>query len=258
MTGAKNKESRDSIMSSLKSEEFQKLLQEQIDASLEKMWEKFEMKIDAMMKLHKEDMTKVMNSHMKDMNELNTKINKLETDIMEKDSTIIKMEEKLDDYEQYSRRNCLIITGLDISGLDESMAEHKFMNLMFKMELDHLITPNSIERIHPIGKKVDKKCIVKFVSYKERRILYESRMFTPNGVYINESLTKVRNDLLYKCRQLKKNGKIKGCWSNDGVIQVKFNNGLKTTVKNKNDFDLINRENVGQVIEETTLRVIGE
>ena len=73
-------------------------------------------------------------------------------------------------------------------------------------------------------------------------------MLSPDGVFINESLTKLRNDMLYKCRQLKKAHKISGCWSADGVIRVKLNNGLKTTVKNQEDLNLISRENVGQAV----------
>ena len=50
--------------------------------------------------------------------------------------------------------------------------------------------------------------------------MFAAEKSAPEGVYISEDLT----NLLYKARILKREEKIKQCWSYDGRIYIKKNN----------------------------------
>ena len=44
-----------------------------------------------------------------------------------------------------------------------------------------------------------------------------------NDVYISEDLTEARQNLLFKCRQARRSGRIMDSWSHDGQILIKDN-----------------------------------
>ena len=52
-----------------------------------------------------------------------------------------------------------------------------------------------------------------------------------DGVFIAEDLTEVRKTLLYCCRQARRAEKIMDCWSYDGRVTVKDNNGHIVQIK---------------------------
>ena len=92
------------------------------------------------------------------------------------------------------------------------------------------ISVNDIERSHRVGRprtsgRRPRDIIVKFVSYRVRRRVYSARTLTKAkgfmGVYINEDLTKSRNELIRKARKMVKLKYIKSVWSSDGTILVR-------------------------------------
>ena len=162
---------------------------------------------------------------------LQSKITALETENIrlkhvndELRSRIVKLESAADDAEQYSRRNCLRITGI-VESTGES-TDDKILEICQKLKLD--IKIQDIDRSHRIGKPVNKKSrpvIVKFVSYRVRKLFYKARTKLKDvglkGVFVNEDLTQQRNHLMYMARQLAKRARIHSCWSSDGKIFVK-------------------------------------
>ena len=171
-----------------------------------------------------------LHKHEKQMNELTIKINNLQTEVTQKNNHIMKLEKHIDDMEQYSRRNCLII-----SGLPESDNEN-CDNTVIKFARDNLkidLKPQEIDRSHRLpGKQTQtnnprpRNIIVKFTSYNSRRKVFENRKelkHCKDRIFINEQLTKTRNDLFYEARKLVKENKVKSAWTNDGNILIRDN-----------------------------------
>ena len=116
---------------------------------------------------------------------------------------------------------------------------------------DALGTPlviDHIDRSHRVGSRVNKDgtprstpkaIIVKFSSYRYRQRLFNARKLAKvNGykdVYVNEDLTKFRNDLLYQARKLVKSKCLLGAWSADGTILIRDENKTVHRVMSESD-----------------------
>ena len=96
------------------------------------------------------------------------------------------------------------------------------------------VSIDEIDRSHRVGPRRSKDgssasrprdIIVKFVSYRSRQKLFQKRGTAKScgygGKFINEDLTRTRSYMLYKCRELKRQGRIQDTWSMDGKILVK-------------------------------------
>ena len=165
---------------------------------------------------------------------------------------ITELEIKSDELEQYSRRNSLRIQGLpEVPG--EDLLERVLYLARNRMSVE--IDEADIDRLHRIGPPSSKReILIKFTSYKAKEIVFKCRSglrkhadppeefdpeintnddddddldkkygqdLTRDRIFINEDLTKTRNHLLWKARQLKKEKKIFDCWSFDGRILIK-------------------------------------
>ena len=155
---------------------------------------------------------------------LQTRITALETENASLKETVAKLVSSCDTAEQYSRRNCIRITGIR-EAENESTDDH-VMSMATALDLD--LTINDIDRSHRVGKPGKPRAIiVKFATFRARQKLYRSRSQLKGcgfeGVFVNEDLTHFRSDLLFKARQLCKSGKLDGCWSDNGNILVKDN-----------------------------------
>ena len=141
------------------------------------------------------------------------------------------VESRLDSAEQYSRRNCVRISGIPESK-DESV-DNKVMSLADAINSGLFI--EEIDRAHRIGKPKDpslnirpRDIIVKFVSYRSRqKIMKRKSQLKVNGyegAYINEDLTKDRREVFFQARALVREKRVVSAWSSDGVILVKDKN----------------------------------
>ena len=85
--------------------------------------------------------------------------------------SINDLEDEIEDQQQYSRRNCLLVHGIqekpkeDVEGLVMDVLENK---------LQAGVTKNQISRVHRIGKKrtdqgKPRSIIMRFVSYRDRK-----------------------------------------------------------------------------------------
>ena len=117
------------------------------------------------------------------------------------------LEEVIDDQQQYSRRNCLLIHGIEENegeNVDELVQQTISNNLM----IDD-ISISDIDRTHRIGNKKSfhgrvtrhnkpkvRAIIVKFISYRKRRkVFYAKKILKNSGIVITESLTAKRLEL---------------------------------------------------------------
>lgn len=141
-----------------------------------------------------------------------------------------KCEEKVDELEQYTRRNNVRIFGIPEDNNED--LEDKVINLC-QSKGNILIKPEYIDRIHRLGPQKDgfhRPIIIKFVSYKYRRILVNNKKnFAGSKIVVKEDLTKNRHNLLkYAGKKLG----YRNVWTLDGVIKAKFENkiwSIKTT-----------------------------
>lgn len=139
---------------------------------------------------------------------------------------VTSLEKAADQAEQYSRRNCLRITGIQ----EDPGEDTDEIVLKMAADLGADIQINDIDRSHRVGKRRSdrvkpREMIVKFATFRTRQKLYKLRTSLKNkgynGVFLNEDLTKTRSKVLYDARQIVKSEQAKGVWTSDGVILIK-------------------------------------
>ena len=157
----------------------------------------------------------------------------------EKRRYISTLEERIDDLEQYSSRNCLVITG--IPEKEDEKTDEIILDIA-KKQLNVDLQPRDIDRSHRIpggpirrGNEKSRNIVVKFSTYNARRRVIEqkSRLKSMNNrIFINEQLTKKRSTLYYEARKLVKARKVKQAWTYDGLVLVRNNDDKVQPIKN--------------------------
>lgn len=180
---------------------------------------------------------------------LNEKINQLElanSELRNENanfrSKIQDIEEKLDEHEQYSRRNNIRVSG--VAETKGEITDDVVLDICNNIGAD--ITVNDIDRSHRVGKPKEsgskpRDIIVKMCSYRSRQKIMLQRSTLKvkghGGVYINEDLTRKRSYLLYKSRELVRSRHLLSAWSADGNILVKDNKSKIHRVQSENQLD---------------------
>ena len=141
------------------------------------------------------------------------------------------LEQQVDNLEQYSRRPCLKFAGIP-ENKDEVTDDLilDVINNKILTNTEYKLNKTNIERSHRIGKrgKYNRDIIVKFVSYRDRALVFKNKKnlkeyntTNKTNLYVNEALTQ-RRALLYKsARELHKKKLISNCWTYDGKIYVR-------------------------------------
>ena len=199
--------------------------------------------------------------HREDNKVLQREVKELRDVVLKKDARISTLEVqvnelhlKLDDQEQYSRRN-----SLRVIGVPENVNEDVGVELCnAKLNLgDVQVKPEHIDRVHRVGPRREgvssRPILVKFATYCTRQLVYKKRSSLklrnnteaevgdqtgrPNPIYINEDLTEYRSNLLWKARVKKRDKVINDCWSYDGNIRIKDSENKITTVHSLQDLE---------------------
>ena len=170
----------------------------------------------------------IFEEYQKDKKGKEEKNNNLEKKISDMSSKIENLEKSIDDQEQYSRRNCLVIHGISESD-GENTDDIVINTVQDKMEITVFI--NDIDRTHRIGKKVAGKTrpiIVKLARYNMRRkIFVNKKRLKGKKISITESLTAKRIKILNEARE--KIG-FTSVWTSDGKILYKCPTDSKVKV----------------------------
>ena len=141
-------------------------------------------------------------------------------------SRILSLEKAVDQGEQYSRRNCLRITGVP----EEATENTDEIVLKLASDLGTDIQLSDVDRSHRLGRFDSARArprdiIVKFATFRTRQKLYKVRSSLKdkgyNRVFLNEDLTKVRSKVLFDCRSIVKAKGAKGAWTSDGTILIR-------------------------------------
>ena len=160
-------------------------------------------------------------------------------------SHITDLEAKIDNLEQYSRRNCLILTGCqekqaksqlythDLDVIEQKDQEEENTDEIvldvFRNIMGMRIGIDEVERTHRLGRKAyinstredrlpksGRPIIIKFSAYRKRQEIFSNKKkLKGSDLLLTENLTKTRMHLLTKAREIVG---VKNCWTVDGRI----------------------------------------
>lgn len=172
-------------------------------------------------------------------------IRQLKIIIQQKDERIDLLEQRVDDLEQYSRADDLVITGLETrhqsyaratglsgyqQGEDAPSEELETLEQQVVRFMKSKIIPLDKQQISACyilpskDKKNKPKIIVKIASRRHKvEILKEAKKLKGTGVYINEHLTKKNAEIAWTSRTLKKENKIQSTWTRNGKVFIRTN-----------------------------------
>ena len=156
-------------------------------------------------------------------------------------SQFIKLEKELYATQQYSRRDTIEICGIP-SSVDDKSLEKKSMEILATIGCK--VSPAEIQACHRLHKK--DRTIIKFCNRKSAlqclRNKSKLKTFDAKAVglpecklYINESLCQYYRHLLWVCRGLLKENKVKGCRTFNGTIRLKLQNDEEVLILHTSD-----------------------
>ena len=130
---------------------------------------------------------------------LEASVNKLQDKNAVLSSSVDFLTKQSDSQEQYSRRYCLRINGIETKENESAKDCLSTVVNICKNKLNLDISESDIDRAHRIGKE-KKTIIVKFFSFAKRTEVYKARK-TTNDFKVHLDLTKNRLNLLDKAKE---------------------------------------------------------
>ena len=168
------------------------------------------------------------------------------------DEKLTHIMEKLDDIEQYSRRNCLLFAGI-VEKDDENTDQLIMDTCREGMEIE--LSLQDIDRSHRIGMKTQREVppepeengqvkhqkvrpiTVKFTSYRRHQQVFSAKKnLKGKHVGISENLTKIREKIFNLARDVVGYNNV---WSQDGKIFAKRHDDRIITMTKERDLYLI-------------------
>lgn len=160
-------------------------------------------------------------------------VKSLRDELSEEKNKVAALEIKMDELEQYSRRNNLRIFGVKEEDREDT---DKLLITLFENKLKIQVDVKDIDRCHRVGPKRaenSRPILVKFTSYRTRSQLFKcKKLLKKTGFVIKEDLTKKRHEILKAAGE--KYGK-HNVWSSDGVIMIAKEGGDKVAITKFSD-----------------------
>lgn len=172
-------------------------------------------------------------------------VRELKKMVLGKDKEISLLERRVNELEQYTRMDDVIVSGLNIKhrsyaraavrtggrgGEDDTMGEINSLEqqvLQFFTSKDIDIDSSAISACHVLPRKDNKAkpaIIIRFVNRKNKNgLLRQAKKFRGTDVYLNENLTKKNSDIARQARALRKQSKIQGTWTRNCKVWIKLN-----------------------------------
>ena len=211
----------------------------------------------------------------KTVSDLLKSIEELQNRLKEKDKRIELLEDKINEFEQYSKKNNIIISGESLnlhsysqaaenedlgnersspetlvpeeddsmSTLNEGIMKTNFIKFA-ESKLSVSIKDDQIVAIHKLKKRRDgiTPIIIKFTSNAAKfQIMKSRRKLKGQKIFINDHLTQRNTALERKARQLKKEKRIDSSWTWNGRIFIKeTETSMKREIKHQKDLDMFN------------------
>ncbi len=203
------------------------VMQESITQEIQKVTSNFQQQLKQAM-----DMIEKLKSEVETLQLENAKkqrrIDRLEHENSRRHSESHNLKLKLDEFEQDKYGPCIQVVGLEES--NDEKDDIKQLVKMVNKKTGAKIKSSDIVELNRMGKKNAIKARNTIVRLKDKPLrekLYEERkkLITPGNpaksMYINDCLTKHRQQLLYTARQLVKRKKLFAAWSQHGNILVR-------------------------------------
>jgi hypothetical protein len=165
------------------------------------------------------------------------KLESLTTENLALKSKVSELENRLDEAEQYSRRNCVEIFGVPHQVNENVVDVVKKVGSAVNME----ITDSMIDTCQRLAKKNDSTdppgIIVKFVRRLDKEELLQKKRGKPRlstrhmglhddrAVYVNESLAPSRRRLFVQARKFKKDNNYRYVWHRNGKVFLRKEEG---------------------------------
>lgn len=167
----------------------------------------------------------------------NDEIVKLRNHVTHLTEDVTDFQLQLDAQEQWHRDHSIRITNSWPENHDDDLLL-KTVNLFKK--IDNTITEYDIDIVHRIGKPRDKPrpVIVRMLRKRQKDVIMREKKHLKNNdtvdkaIFLNDDLTRFRDNILYEARQLKKQYKIKNAFSLGGNIYVIQNNDQRILITN--------------------------
>ena len=166
------------------------------------------------------------------------KLETMQEKINTQDKKIQDLEEMVDQLDQDSRMNKIVISGIKVEKFEQENIKNiaNFMDVVMKIN----IPKQDILSAHRIGREGKAMLVtlasplVKETIFKEKKNLKHQA----NMVYINENLTPRRSKLFKRARDLVKSKNISSAWTSRGNILVKGKNDDRPQlIKRENDLE---------------------
>ena len=169
---------------------------------------------------------KTLSNINNELSELRNDFKKIESELSVSKNVNSKLHERVAALErqcwgnsQYSRRECLEITGIPDSISNDDL-EETTINILDK--LDVAIDPSNIEDCHWLKSNGPKKVIIKFARRKDANLIRKNKnqlkgmnlfsISVNNPVFINDSLCSYCKMLCRKCKKLCSNKYVHAFW----------------------------------------------
>ena len=166
---------------------------------------------------------------------LTATLSNMENEIDSHKSKICALESKVDQLEQYSRKNSIRIQGLpEDTDEDTPKIIVQFFNEEMKTSITNIDLDNAhrLGRVNEINRTSPRDIIVKFTSYLKKEELMQKRSSLKRNpktskIYINDDLTPTKAKIFHLTRLLQKEKKIVNTWNRDGVTFIKQSESSK-------------------------------
>ena len=206
---------------------------------------------------------------LKGQDSFNATIRTLIEDNKKKDIEINSLKKRVDELEQNSRRENIMISGLAIKNRSFSNVvkhsdaiehsnnpsqeeivslEKQILNFIDTKNIH--IDPNEISTCHTIKTKDQSKpdpIIMRFVSRKTKdRVLRSGRNLKGCSVFINEHLTSQNAHIASLARRLLKDKQIAGTWTRNGTVYIKVVDNGNTKIHVVKEAEFLHQYRRGQ------------
>ena len=174
---------------------------------------------------------------VKELERKNTRITRLEEDLKEAKETERRTASRLNDMENYNRRN-----NIRVFGIEEKKGEdcEEVLLEMLRRKMNINLKNEDLEAVHRVGgeRTGGKRAIIaRFVNRKNsEKILRNRKVLKNTGIGIAEDLSQASYRLQLRAREVKG---LLDCWTKGGVLYVKKEDGAIKKISTEHELEEI-------------------
>ena len=166
--------------------------------------------------------------------------------VEDREEVIQQLLSRVDELEQYSRRECLVLNGVKGNRHETEDVDEILLDVISQKLGVKISTNDDIQRCHrlktrrprhsPVERQSPRPIIIKFVSYRKRQEVFTSKKKLKGSVLVlTESLTATKQAVLAKAKPA---FGIRNCWTNDGRIYISAGEKVSVITSEKELWEL--------------------